>query len=147
MYIKGGNLAEAIKASSSVPLVFGPTKKDGMYLIDGGATENIPVQCAREMGADFVIAVNLNTNFFPIKEKDLKSSPRIALVSTRVMLNRLSEILAEEADILIEPKITKGGVKFSVDYFLKFVREKEIIKIGEKTTEETIKEIEKKLKY
>lgn len=139
-YIKEGNLADAIKASISIPLVFEPSKKDGTYLVDGGITENLPIRCVKEMGANTVIAVNLNANFFPMSEKDIKSSSQVALVTSRIMLNKLASYMAADADVLIEPKILKQDIKISPSYFLKFVKEREIIKAGE---EETLKAIPK----
>ncbi len=145
-YFKEGNLAEAIKASASIPLIFQPTKKDGMVLIDGGATENVPVRCAKNMGADFVIASSVNTIYFPLREDEVNTSGKIAIASTRTMLNTLSEILAKEADIIIEPKVLRKKVKIAVSYFLEFVREKDIIKIGEQATEELIPTIIEKIR-
>ena len=146
VYIGSGNLAEAIKNSGSVPVIFQPTCKEGMCLVDGGITENIPVRCVKDMGAEFIIAVNLNAHFFPMCEENVKSSSRIALVTTRVMLDQLSKLLVREADVLIEPTIVKKDIKFSLSYLLKFVKEKEIIKVGERETEKAIKSIKKKLK-
>ena len=145
-YIKKGDLAKAIKASVSIPLLFTPSKTDGKVLIDGGAIENVPVRCVKEMGADFVIAVSVNTAYFPVKEGDVNSSAKIAVVSTRAMLKQMSEMLASEADIIIEPKISKKKVEMGVSYFLEFVREKDIIKIGERTTQDKLKDIIKKIK-
>ena len=54
-----GNLAEAIRASLTIPLLVSPIEKDGMLLVDGGMISNIPVDAVREMGADIVIAVDL----------------------------------------------------------------------------------------
>lgn len=55
-----GDLAEAIRASISVPGIFTPAKKNGSLLIDGGLVNPVPVSVVRNMGADYVIAVNLN---------------------------------------------------------------------------------------
>ena len=58
--IKEGDIIEAVRASISVPGIFTPFKKDDMTLVDGGLVNPVPVSAAREMGADFVIAVDLN---------------------------------------------------------------------------------------
>jgi len=58
--IKKGNIIEAVRASISVPGIFTPARKDDMTLVDGGLVNPVPVSVAREMGADFVIAVDLN---------------------------------------------------------------------------------------
>jgi NTE family protein len=54
-----GNVADAIRASMSVPGVFAPVELDGKILTDGGAVQNLPVQVVRAMGADIVIAVDV----------------------------------------------------------------------------------------
>jgi NTE family protein len=56
-----GNIAEAIRASMSLPGVFPPVELDGRILIDGGIVNNVPVDVARKMGADIVIAVDVGT--------------------------------------------------------------------------------------
>jgi NTE family protein len=144
-YFEKGNLSEAIKTSVSIPLLFNPTKKDGMLLIDGGATENIPVICAKEMGAEFLIASSLNTAYFPLKETQVTSSGKIGLISARALLNTLSDMLALRADVVIEPKIKQDKIGMGVGYFLEFVKEKDTIKVGEEATLEKIDEIKTKL--
>lgn len=54
-----GILAEAMRASMSIPGVFPPVKIDGMILVDGGLKNNFPVDVARRMGAEYVIGVNV----------------------------------------------------------------------------------------
>src|SRR5579859_2706437 len=56
-----GDLANVMRASMSVPGFIAPTEIGDMLLIDGGLTNNLPVNVAREMNADVVIAVNLGT--------------------------------------------------------------------------------------
>jgi NTE family protein len=56
-----GNVAEAIRASMSLPGVFPPVELDGRILIDGGIVNNVPVDVARRMGADVVIAIDVGT--------------------------------------------------------------------------------------
>ena len=60
--IRDGNIIEAVRASISVPGIFTPLKKNGRILVDGGLVNPVPVSVVREMGADFVIAVDLNHN-------------------------------------------------------------------------------------
>lgn len=59
--LDSGNLVEAIRASISVPGVLTPYYYNGRWLVDGGLVEPTPVQVVRSMGADVVIAVDLNT--------------------------------------------------------------------------------------
>ena len=56
-----GSLAEAMRASMSVPGVYPPVEMDGHLLVDGGLVDNLPVDVARQMGANVVIAVNVST--------------------------------------------------------------------------------------
>lgn len=56
-----GSLAEAMRASMSVPGVYAPVEIDQHLLVDGGLVDNLPVDVARQMGADVVIAVNVST--------------------------------------------------------------------------------------
>ncbi len=54
-----GPLAPALRASSAVPGVFPPVEQDGRLLVDGCVIDNLPVDVVRQMGADYVIAVDL----------------------------------------------------------------------------------------
>jgi NTE family protein len=58
--IKEGDVIEAVRASISIPGIFTPVRKDSMILVDGGLVNPVPVSVVRSMGADFVIAVDLN---------------------------------------------------------------------------------------
>jgi NTE family protein len=54
-----GNLHQAIRASIAIPAVFTPVVFEGKCLVDGGVLEPVPVQAARSLGADFIVAVDL----------------------------------------------------------------------------------------
>ena len=58
--IQEGDVIEAVRASISVPGIFTPVRRGGMILFDGGLVNPVPVSVVRDMGADFVIAVDLN---------------------------------------------------------------------------------------
>ncbi|NLT68808.1 MAG: BamA/TamA family outer membrane protein [Acidobacteria bacterium] len=64
---KEGSMTEALRASIAVPFLFTPLEKDGMLLVDGGLVNNLPVDVARSLGADIVIAVDATS---PLLEKD-----------------------------------------------------------------------------
>lgn len=57
--MRSGSLADAMRATMSLPLIFPPVEVNGQLLIDGGAMNNVPADVAREMGADRVIAINV----------------------------------------------------------------------------------------
>lgn len=58
--IQEGDIIEAVRASISIPGIFTPLRKEGKTLVDGGLVNPVPVSVTREMGADLVIAVDLN---------------------------------------------------------------------------------------
>lgn len=58
--LEKGDLIHAIRASISLPGIFNPFEIDGNYLVDGGLVNPVPVDLVRSMGADFIIAVDLN---------------------------------------------------------------------------------------
>lgn len=63
-----GDLATAVFASMAIPGFIPPVERDGKYLIDGGLVNNVPVNLARQLGADIVIAVNVGTDPKPAEE-------------------------------------------------------------------------------
>jgi len=67
-----GDIIEAVRASISVPGVFTPVRKSGAILVDGGLVNPVPVSVVRKMGADLVIAVDLNHDI--IDKKGLKKA-------------------------------------------------------------------------
>ena len=104
-------LLTTLRASLSVPGVFAPVRVQGRLLVDGGLVRNLPVDIARAMGAEAVIAVNLGTSLAP--ENQLGSSLGVA----QQMLNILTEQNVQRslkelgpADILITPEM--GGIGF-----------------------------------
>ncbi len=60
VHIRSGDVIEAVRASISIPGVFTPVRRDGMLLVDGGLVNPVPADVVRGMGADYVIAVDLN---------------------------------------------------------------------------------------
>jgi NTE family protein len=103
---RSGDLAAVMRASMSVPGAVAPAVIDGRVLVDGGLTRNLPVDVAREMGADIIIAVNLGT---PLMKRDQINS---LLGVTGQMIHVLTEqnvqaslALLKPDDILIEPEL------------------------------------------
>ena len=101
-----GDLALALRSSMSVPGVFSPTEVGGRVLGDGGLVNNLPIDVARAMGADVVIAVNIGTP--PGGRETLNS----AVGLTGQMLNLLTEQNVQRSlatlrpdDVLIAPAL------------------------------------------
>jgi len=103
--ISTGDLAQAMRASSTVPVVFSPILTDTLQLVDGGLISNVPVDIARELGADIVIAVNTTS---PLRGKTNIETPWDALdQATSIMMQLSNRLQLEKADIVIAPKL--GG--------------------------------------
>lgn len=62
IWVQEGGLAEAMRASFSLPGVFPPVRHEGRWLLDGALVDPVPVSACRALGADMVIAVNLNAD-------------------------------------------------------------------------------------
>jgi NTE family protein len=103
---KEGELANVMRASMAVPGAVAPAEFDGMMLVDGMLTANLPVQVARDMGADVIIAVNVGTPL--LKREELNGVLGVA----GQMLNILTEQNVQASlaklrpgDILISPDL------------------------------------------
>ncbi|RMG61149.1 MAG: patatin [Deltaproteobacteria bacterium] len=68
--LRGGKLIEAIRASISIPGIFTPVKREDRFLVDGALVNPVPVSVVREMGADVVIAVDVNRFIFEEERED-----------------------------------------------------------------------------
>ncbi len=100
---KSGYLADAIRASASVPSIFSPLKVDSMLLLDGGLIRNFAASEIREMGADIVIGSY--TGFDPFTEDDLQS---VQGIMKRIGLFRGLDDFENQkklVDLLIKPQI------------------------------------------
>ena len=103
--LRKGNLSECIKASITFPLLYTPTKINGRNLVDGGLIANIPVDVAKELGADIVIAVNSTS---PLKtEEELKNPLNTADQIISITMKKLNEHQLKNADVIITPEIGK----------------------------------------
>jgi NTE family protein len=79
-----GNLFDAIRASIGIPGIFTPTRLSGKYLVDGGLVNPLPVSVCRAMGADLVIAVDINLRAAPHTRKLAKPQPAPPEPSVRI---------------------------------------------------------------
>jgi len=104
--LKSGSLAKAIYASSSIPGGFQPINIDGIDLVDGGVSDNMPIDVARDMGADIIIAVDVSEDF----DEDLDVNSYFVVMGQ--LVNILMRKNANESistltnkDILITPNL------------------------------------------
>jgi NTE family protein len=96
-----GNLRKVIAASCAMPGVLNPVELSGRLLVDGGWAETVPIRAARQLGADFVIAVDVGPSLKPF------SAPRNALdIIARADLlarNALNKEQLKSADVVLSP--------------------------------------------
>ena len=67
-----GPIADTIQASCAIPALFAPVAHGDRWLVDGAVVNPVPVNLCRQLGADFVIAVNLNADFRPLRLEKLR---------------------------------------------------------------------------
>ncbi len=106
-----GYLADAMRASSSIPSFFSPVRLEDRILIDGGWVNNFPVERMKERGADFIIGVD-----FPQAKANLDADLSLldVLVESGSYVNtRYNQINRELCDVLIIPQL--GGLS-AADY-------------------------------
>ena len=106
-----GNTGQAVRASSSVPGVFQPVTIGKYHYVDGGITSPVPVDAARQLGADIVIAVD-------ISNKARGKTPEHMLgalnQSIAIMGQKLGQAELARADVVIRPKVLDiGAADFS----------------------------------
>ena len=99
-----GSLARSIRASMAIPAIFTPVEIDGHLLIDGGESQNLPVQTVRAMGADIVIAVNVGSSGAETAAKPTNVGAMIGrLIDLPLQQNTMAS--AKLADIVITPDL------------------------------------------
>jgi NTE family protein len=97
-----GELADAMRASMSVPGVFAPQRLNGRTLVDGGMADNIPIDVARDLGADIIIVVVTQTP--PLKGEDIHSLPQVLsqTVGLLILKNERAQLATvKPTDVLI----------------------------------------------
>ena len=114
--LRSGSVVEAMQASASVPGVVQPTELDGQLLVDGGISNNMPVDVVKAMGADIIIAVDISS---PLTKKENLTNTIAVLEQLSTMLTNAStnkqKALLTENDIIIRPAIdTLGTTDFSI---------------------------------
>ena len=120
-----GSLPQAMRASMSVPGALAPVEIDGRLLVDGGIADNLPINVARKVCADVVIAVNISTP--ALKRSEITSALSVA----GQLINFLGKVNVDEQlkslgsrDVLIAPEL--GDISAG-----SFERAADAIRIGE----------------
>jgi len=145
--INRGSVPEALRATISIPGIFTVVKQGDRYLVDGGLTTPVPVEVVRQMGADFVIAVNVNP---PVTGRMGKSSKvraeahkephilQIIMQSIYITTYAVAHNALVNADIVIEPDLSHIGAG-------DFHKAGEMILMGQEAATDAIPQIKRKL--
>lgn len=130
--LREGDLATAIRASCAIPGLVTPVERDGLLLMDGGVASNVPAKVTRDLGADIVIAVDVNGRYRP-------PGPPTHFVSILIQAFSAVGRLAEahdgmQADLLIMPDV--ADVRLD-----ELHRSAELIRAGEMAARESLDEL------
>jgi NTE family protein len=98
--LRKGSLATAVRASMSIPTVFTPVRMEGRLLVDGGVYVNLPVEYCRQMGADFIIAVDVGGGL--MREDELTSAAQLLIQTTFLASNISYEKERANSDIFVD---------------------------------------------
>ena len=107
---RSGDAGLAVLASSSVPLAFQPVSIRGRQYVDGGLTSPVPVRLAYEMGATFVIGVDISDK---PASGSINSTMGVALQTLAIMGQMIRRYELPVADVMVRPDIVRLG---SVDF-------------------------------
>lgn len=128
-----GNLAQAMIASAAFPSLFSPVEIDGKLLVDGGVTNNYPVDEIKKLGADVIIGVDVQNDL--LDRYSLKDATKILVQITNLHSIEKMKENVKKTDIYIKPDIKNYGV-------ISFDKGNEIIVKGEDATFSVYEKIE-----
>ena len=132
-----GSIAQAMRASMSVPGALAPVEIDGKLLVDGGIANNLPIDEARKLCADVIIAVNISTP--PLKRSEITSALSVAgqlvnFLGKQTVDEQLKSLTSR--DVLIAPDL--GDISAA-----KFDRSADAIRIGEEATRKLARSLQR----
>jgi NTE family protein len=143
--LESGDIAEAIRASMSIPGFFQPFPIDGKYYLDGGVKNNFPLDVAKELGFDIIIGVDIyermpeptaeapHKNILNLRRKSLTFDKNIMMITQMVKTNFMPEKKPawDAADLIIVPDVDNYTI---VD----FLKVEDIYKSAEKDKQQYI---------
>ncbi len=149
MVIKQGSLVRALRATCSVPGVFIPVEYDQASLVDGGILNNVPVDVARDLGAEVVLAVDVLPDFSQnqvgqspvvrgLRQEGIPAAIREQVHVQMIMLSAITaqRLKADPPDLLLQPEISER-----VGLFMGYEMAKETILAGRRVAEARIDEL------
>lgn len=140
--IKNGNLVDAIRASIALPIVFAPVKINDHLLIDGGLVNPVPADVVKNMGAEYVIAVDVSSKWFLAPTELITGHDTLQVISSAlgVIEYQIARDILKSANLVLRPPVMSYS-------WLEFDKAHEIIKKGEEELELNLREIRRKTGY
>ncbi len=132
---RSGPVADAVRASISIPGIFVPEEYNGRVLVDGGVSDRVPVSVVKEMGADLVIAVDVAGLK---KNANITNIYNVIMQSIDIMQVELMEKRVLQSDIYIHPPVENYS-SYS------FTEIDELISKGEEAAEKAVPNIKKRI--
>lgn len=123
-----GPVADAVRASISIPGIFVPEKVNGRLLVDGGVIDRVPVSVVKEMGADVTIAVDVS--YFNV-EPEISTIYDVILQSLDVMEKEMVRFRHIDTDVMIRP-IDRATSSIA------YTNIEELIRLGEEATRKVL---------
>jgi len=117
-----GKLYKALRATMSLPIVFEPLRMDDMILVDGGVLNNVPVEIARDLGAERTILVDVHRPLKKIATKEIKNTFQLIQRMVETMTANTTREKIEQSDFVVR-------VDLDVDIF-DFDNPEELIEAG-----------------
>jgi NTE family protein len=134
--LANGDLARAVRASMSIPVLFRPVDWKGRKLVDGLLVDNLPTDVARLFGAAVVVAVDVGSP--PLKPDEYEDAVGVAAQVSNLLTGRRNADFAAEADVCVRPDLGKHKTTDYADFDT-------LIERGHAAMQEAIPEIRRKL--
>jgi NTE family protein len=135
--ITSGELFKAIRASCSIPGIFIPVRLDGRVLVDGGLKSSVPTHVARNMGAEFIIAVDVG---FCVRRGKVSNILQIVFQAIQIVGNELNKYQASQAECMMNVELDEDIDQMAFD------KADYIIAQGQKAAEKSMPSLVSKLK-
>ena len=130
--LNSGFLAEAMRASMAIPSVFTPVEINNRLYVDGGLLNNFPVVEVKEMGADIVIGIDVQSPYY--KKEEITSPLKVLGQASKFLRAEANQKSRALCDILIKPEVTQFAV-------MGFDKYEEILKRGEDAGQRALPQI------
>jgi NTE family protein len=144
--LRSGVVADAVRATISLPGVFAPYPLDGRLLVDGGILNNLPADVVRRMGAEVVIAVNVSADAELLPYEAPEDNGRLALPQVFHMVTSLRRVVNIMAHQMADYRLAQAQpdlvlcpcLDLDVSPLGGFLRAREVVAAGEAVAEEAL---------